>query len=154
MKISGKSAKKITNVDFSKDFKEHCKDVDDSCWEVLEMQQFGTVSGTLRSWRFDCDGEAKTFTSLLGSYEHNWRVLGYSKAFFQKYKNFIQRSKVIEATGKNFMWLLQEFSILVLFLSWFWGKSNNENIHSLENHYIVLRNNCRNAIEKFAGCNP
>ena len=107
LKFSGESGKKIRKVEFSLDLNDHCKVIDESCWEVFEMQQFATVSGTLRSWRFGCDGQAKSFTSHLGAYELIWRVVTYSKYFFQEYKKSIQRSKVREDTVEIFMWLLK-----------------------------------------------
>ena len=92
-KVSRKSVEKIRNAEFSQVLNDHCKDIDESCWEVLEMQHFGTVSGTVRCWRFGCDGQAKFFLSHLGAYEPIWRVVTYSKKFFQEFKKSIQWSK-------------------------------------------------------------
>ena len=106
-KVSRKSVEKIRNAEFSQVLNDHCKDIDESCWEVLEMQHFGTVSGTVRCWRFGCDGQAKFFLSHLGAYEPIWRVVTYSKKFFQEFKKSIQWSKVRKDTVEIFMWLLK-----------------------------------------------
>ena len=61
---------KIKNVEFSLVLKYPFNNIDESFWEVLEMQQFGTFSGTLRNWQFVCDGPVKVSTSLLGAYDY------------------------------------------------------------------------------------
>ena len=86
------------------------------------MQQFGTVSGTLRSWRFGCDGQAKSFTSHLGAYELIWRVVTYSKYFFQEYKKSIQRNKVREDTVE--LGFSREGKEIPKLSQWFWFWEN------------------------------